>query len=452
MRALIDALTTRGKTFLAIGGAAVVSGFALDEADLLRIGVLLMMLPLLSAIGATRARYRLSCNRQLVPRRVPAGHPAEVRIQLSNISRLRTGLLLAEDATPLVAGNRRRFVLESIEAAGHRELSYQVRLDQRGKYTIGPLQIRVADVFGLVSIGRSFATKSTLVVTPTITPLPRVAIPGSRLGDGESGMRTVAAAGEDDIAPRAYRDGDELRRVHWRSTARYGELMVRREEQQWHNRALLLIDARRRAYTGSGPGSPFEFAVGAAASIGVHLAAQGIETRLVTDSGEVTPAGPAAESLLARLSVIQPTRNIDLGRGLATLRASSRGQVIAVTGMLSPSQARQLAGSHRGTAPAMAVMVDGLQWDARRPARGSGPAGERSEARAARDILVAAGWRVAVVMAGTPLSDAWRELHNPATASFLHRPVSTEAPAVPSAAAPVTAAPAVTAVPPEGAG
>jgi uncharacterized protein (DUF58 family) len=441
MRALIDALTTRGKAFLAIGGAAAVCGFALDEADLLRIGVLLMMLPLLSAIGATRARYRLSCNRQLVPRRVPAGQPAEVRVRLSNISRLRTGLLLAEDATPLVAGNRQRFVLESIEAAGHRELSYQVRLDQRGRYAIGPLQIRVADVFGLVSIGRSFASRSTLVVTPTITPLPRVAIPGSRLGDGESGMRTVAAAGEDDIAPRAYRDGDELRRVHWRSTARYGELMVRREEQQWHNRALLLIDARRRAYTGSGPGSPFEFAVGAAASIGVHLAAQGIETRLVTDSGEVTPAGPAAESLLERLSVIQPTPNIDLGRGLATLRASSRGQVIAVTGMLSPGQARRLAASRRGTAAAMAVMFDGLRWDARRPARGSGPAGERSGARAARDILVAAGWRVAVVTAGAPLSDAWRELHRPATASFLHRPVSTEAPAVPAAVPPVTAVP-----------
>ena len=301
MRALIDALTTRGKTFLAIGCAAAVSGFALGEADLLRIGILLMMLPLLSALGATRARYRLSCTRQLLPRRVAAGRPAEVRIRLSNISRLRTGLLLAEDTTPLVAGSRQRFVLDAIEANGHRDLSYRVQLDQRGKYTIGPLQIRVADVFGLVAIGRSFSTKSTLVVTPTITPLPRVTIPGSRLGDGESGMRTVAAAGEDDIAPRAYRDGDELRRVHWRSTARYGELMVRREEQQWHNRALLLIDARRRAYTGSGPGSPFEFAVSAAASIGVHLASQGIDTRLVTDSGEVTPAGPAAESLLERL-------------------------------------------------------------------------------------------------------------------------------------------------------
>jgi len=445
MRALIDALTTRGKTFLAVGCAAVIAGLALDEADLLRIGVLLMMLPLLSALGAARARYRLSCNRQLVPRRVPAGQPAEVRVRLSNISRLRTGLLLAEDITPQVAGSRQRFVLEAIEAAGHRDLSYLVQLDQRGRYTIGPLQIRVADVFGLVAIRRSFATRSTLVVTPAITPLPRVSIRGSRLGDGESGMRTVAAAGEDDIAPRAYRDGDELRRVHWRSTARYGELMVRREEQQWHNRALLLIDARRRAYTGSGPGSPFEFAVSAAASIGVHLAGQAIETRLVTDSGEVTPAGPAAESLLEGLSVIQPTRNTDLGRGLATLRASSRGRVIAVTGMLSPNEARLLAASHQGTAPAMALMVDGLHGDSGRTARG-GPAGKRPGDPAAANILTVAGWRVAVVTAGTPLAEVWRELHTPATASFLHRPVSTEAPTVPNGAK------AQTAAPPEGTG
>ena len=449
MRVLIDALTTRGKTFLAIGCAAAVSGFALDEADLLRIGILLMMLPLLSALGATRARYRLSCTRQLLPRRVAAGrpgrgpHPAVQHLPAAHRPAARRG-----HHTPR-GRSRQRFVLEAIEANGHRDLSYQVQLDQRGKYTIGPLQIRVADVFGLVAIGRSFSTKSTLVVTPTITPLPRVTIPGSRLGDGESGMRTVAAAGEDDIAPRAYRDGDELRRVHWRSTARYGELMVRREEQQWHNRALLLIDARRRAYTGSGPGSPFEFAVSAAASIGVHLASQGIDTRLVTDSGEVTPAGPAAESLLERLAVIQPTRHIDLGRGLATLRAGTRGQVIAVTGMLAPSQARLLAASHRGTAPAMVVMVDGLQWDSGRAAPGRTARGAPgSDVTAARDILAAAGWRVAVVTAGTALSEAWRELHSPAMAGFLHRrPVSTEAPAVPGAASPLTAVPPLTAGP-----
>ena len=439
MRALIHALTTRGKTFLAIGCAAAICGFGLNEADLLRIGVLLMMLPLLSALAATRARYRLSCTRQLLPRRIPAGREAEVRIRLSNISRLRTGLLLAEDSNAHTP-TRQRFVLEGIEASGNRDLSYRVHMDQRGKYTIGPLQIRVADSFGLVAIGRSFTSKSTLVVTPEITPLPRVTIPGSRLGDGESGMRTVAAAGEDDIAPRAYRDGDELRRVHWRSTARYGELMVRREEQQWHNRALLLIDVRRRAYVGSGPGSPFEFAVSAAASIGVHLVGQGIETRLITESGEVTPAGPAAESLLERLAVIQPSRNTDLGRGVATLRASSRGQVIAVTGMLSPDQARLLAASHQGTAPAMAMLLDGLNWDSGRSVSARGGIAGGNGNGAAADILTAAGWRVSVVTGGTSLAQAWRELHSPATAGFLHCPVSTEAPPIPGPALRVPAA------------
>ena len=430
MRALINALTTRGKTFLAVGCAAVVAGFGLDEADLLRLGVLLMMLPLLSALVATRARYRLSCTRQVQPRRVPAGRQAEVLIRLSNVSRMRTGLLLAEDLGQHSGTGRPRFVLGAIEAGGSRDLTHQVQMDGRGRYTIGPLQIRVADAFGLVSIGRSFATKSTLVVTPDIVPLPQVAMAGSRLGDGESGMRTVAAAGEDDIAPRAYRDGDELRRVHWRSTARYGELMVRREEQQWHNRALLLLDTRRAAYVGAGPGSPFEIAVSAAASIGAHLAGQGIDTRLVTDSGAVTPAGPAAESLMERLAVIQPSRNVDLRRGVATLRASSRGQVIAVCGMMSPPQARLLAACHQGTTPAMALLFDGAHWEAGRPARGGS-----ASALAASDILIAAGWRVAVVTAGTSLADAWRELHSPAVAGLFRRMVCAEAPPVPRAGA-----------------
>ena len=73
MRALIGALTMRGKAFLAAGCGAVIAGLAIGEADLLRVGVLLLMLPLLSALAASRARYRLSCTRQLVPRRVPVG-------------------------------------------------------------------------------------------------------------------------------------------------------------------------------------------------------------------------------------------------------------------------------------------------------------------------------------------------------------------------------------------
>src|ERR1700761_5170886 len=398
MHGLLNALTKRGKTFLGLGALTAIAGLIFSEADLLRIGLLLILLPVLSALTTSRARYRLSCTRQLVPRRIPAGEWAEARVRLSNVSRLRTGLLLAEDLTPDSLANRQRFVLESIEPGGVRDLSHRIQMDQRGKYTIGPLQGRGADPVGPSALGRSFCTKSTLVVTPPIVALPRVSIAGNRLGDGDSGLRTVAAAGEDDIAPRAYRDGDELRRGHWRSTARYGALMVRREEQRWHNRALLLLDTRRRAHVGSGLDSSFEFAVSAMASIGVHLVGQGIETRLITDTGDSAPAGPAAESLLERLAVIGTSRGADLNRGLAALRGGSRGQVIAIIGAMSAAQARLLAASHHGTSPAMAILLDGPHWAAERPPASGQPANgraaaDREQGPAAADVLTAAGWR-----------------------------------------------------------
>ena len=75
MRGLLNALTTRGKTFLAVGALTALAGLTFSEADLLRIGVLLMLLPVLSALTTSRARYRLSCTRQLVPRRIRPGRP-----------------------------------------------------------------------------------------------------------------------------------------------------------------------------------------------------------------------------------------------------------------------------------------------------------------------------------------------------------------------------------------
>src|SRR6266536_204376 len=225
MRSLLAGFTTRGTSFLAAGLAAALAGLALGERGLVSIGALLFVLPLLSALAAGRARYRLSCVRQLSPARVPAGHTTRVSVRLENVSRLPTGLLLAEDAIPYTLGTRPRYVLDGVERGGIRELTYPLRSDLRGKFTIGPLAVRIADSFGLVALGRSFATTSTLVVTPRVVPLARTAIGASWVGEGDGKTRAAAAAGEDDVVPRAYRDGDELRRVHWRSTARYGVLM-----------------------------------------------------------------------------------------------------------------------------------------------------------------------------------------------------------------------------------
>jgi uncharacterized protein (DUF58 family) len=422
MRSRLAAFTTRGTSFLAAGAAAALAGLLLGERDLVSVGIFLLVLPLFSALAAGRARYRLSCVRSISPPRVAAGQGALVRVHLENVSRLPTGLLLAEDAVPYALGTRPRYVLNGVERGGSRELSYPLRSDLRGKFVVGPLEIRIADAFGLVELGRSFSSRTTFVVTPRIVPLPRAVAAGSWLGDGDRRARSAAAAGEDDVVPRAYRDGDELRRVHWRSTARYGELMVRREEQQWRNRVLLLLDTRRGAHAGSGASSSFEFAVSAAASIGVHLAREGLDGQLITDTGALSAPGIFEDVLLNSLAVITPSRGHELSPGLAAIRGAS-GLIIAVTGRLSPGAARQLAASRRDAGPAIALLLAVSTWSApgqepRAPADGPaadgagrapvGPGtGETDQAAA---ILRAAGWRVACLDVATPLALAWQQL------------------------------------------
>jgi uncharacterized protein (DUF58 family) len=403
MRSLFGSLTTRGRSFVAAGGAAMVCGLAIPEPDLVRVGALLVILPVVSAILARRSHYRLSCSRRLDPPRVPAGQAAVVTARLENVSRLRTAVLLAEDVTPYSLGSRPRFVLDEIEPGGSREFSYQLRSGTRGKFVIGPLRVRVADAFGLVEITRSFRSTSTLVVTPKIFPLPRAAAPSSWLGEGDGGMRTISAVGEDDAATRPYQNGDGLRRVHWRSTARYGELMVRREEHQWRNSASVFLDTRRSSHAGSGPTASFEVAVSAAASIGAHLAEEGFRARLITEAGEIAPRGTFQDTLLDMLAVITPSREASFGPGTTAL-ANAGGQLIAVLGRVSPDDARQLAASRRGNAPAMALLLTVSAW--------GGDVVRDDTARAA-EILAGAGWRVAVMTATTPLALAWQQLHRP---------------------------------------
>src|SRR5690348_10200526 len=405
MRSMLAGFTTRGRAFVAAGAAAGVLGLGLGQRTLLSIGGVLIILPVLSVLAASRTRYRISWARAITPTRVPAGHTASVSIQLDNVSRLPTGLLLAEDTVPYSIGSRPRFILDRIEPGGTRRLTYPIQPDHRGKYAIGPLHVRVADAFGLAKVGSVAAPASTLVVTPAVTGLPHTSLAGSWIGEGDARASTAAAAGEDDVVPRAYRDGDELRRVHWRSTARYGELMVRREEQRWRNRAVLFLDTRLSAHGGRGPASSFEYAVSAAASIGVHLAREEMDTEFVTDVGKVAP-GSFEDVLLDTLAVIRPSRNASLSSGLAHLPADTSGLFMVIAGHLTAAQARELVTARRASGPAMALLLAVSAWTADRP--GLAVPGETDDA--AR-VLTAAGWRVATVTPDMPLSVAWDVLN-----------------------------------------
>ena len=275
MREALRGLTTRGLSFLAAAAAAGISAMVLGEQDLLRVAVLLATLPLLAAGYVGRNRYKIDCTRALEPTRAPMGSNARVVLRLQNQSRLPTGTLLLEDRLPYALGSRPRVVLERLTANQTSSVAYTVRADVRGRYPVGPLTVRLTDPFGLCELTRSFPSTDTLTVVPQVTPLPNIRLGGDYVGTGESRARSVAAHGEDDAATRQYRRGDDLRRVHWRSTARTGELMVRREEQPWESRATVLLDTRAAAHRGEGPTGSFEWGVAAAASAsGARAAAE----------------------------------------------------------------------------------------------------------------------------------------------------------------------------------
>ncbi|GAA1271160.1 DUF58 domain-containing protein [Kitasatospora nipponensis] len=408
-------LTTRGRSFLAAGVAAVLCSYLLGQEALLRVGVLLAALPLAAALLLLRTRYRVASGRRLTPHRAQAGQEARVHLRVDNISRVPTGLLMLEDKVPYVLGPRPRFVLDRVEPRGFREVSYRVRSDLRGRYPLGPLQLRLTDAFGMCELTRSFSAADTLTVVPQVQALPEVRLAGEWAGYGDSMARSVALAGDDDAVPREYRHGDDLRRVHWKSTAKYGELMVRREEQPQRARATVLLDAREIGHRGSGPASSFEWAVSCAASVGNHLLERGYQTRLLTDNGTQVPApnavgagGSVSESiglLLDSLAVVQHSQGSGLARAEEVLRLGGEGLLVAILGSLDDEQVANLGRLRRRAGAAVAFVLDTGTWAGLR--RVFPDAGDHESDRQLR-LLREAGWTVLAARAGDSVAELWR--------------------------------------------
>ena len=286
MREALAALTVRGRAFLAAGITTIVAAIIVGHSSVVRIGVLVAVLPLLTAWWVGRSRYRLALVRTVSPQLVAAGQPATVELTVSNESRTPTGVLLLEERLPYVLGTRPRFVLEGLGHGWRRHATYVVRSELRGQFEIGPMSVRVTDPFGLVELGRTFHATARLTVTPRTITLPTIPLGGAWTGSGDNRPRAFATGSAEDVTVREYRRGDDLRRVHWRSSARVGELMVRREEQPWQSRATVFLDNRGTSHRGQGAASSLEGAVSAAASIAVHLTHLGYTVRLVTASGD----------------------------------------------------------------------------------------------------------------------------------------------------------------------
>ncbi|MFE5332605.1 DUF58 domain-containing protein [Embleya sp. NPDC056575] len=450
MRTALSGLTTRGRSFLAAGIAASICAVVLGQRDLLRVGFLLTALPLVAVLIVARTRHLVTSARGLEPPRVAAGHESQVRLRVDNVSRIPTGLLMLEDHVPYVLGSRPRFVLDRIEPHGNRHVSYRVRSDLRGRFPVGPLRLRMADPFGMCELTRSFAARDTLVVTPAVQPLPAVDLGGEWTGYGDSHARNVSASGEEDVVPREYRHGDDVRRVHWRSTARRGELMVRREEQAWQNRATVLIDTRAGAHVGDGPASSFEWVVSAAASVGVHLCRRGYTTRLLDAEGDALAGdlegiraapGDLEGFLLDALAVVGTVPVDALDQAEPALRdPAGGGLTVAVLGALTEDDVKRLGRARHRSGRGVAIVLDVSTW-------GRVPGALPHDS--AVGLLRQAGWRVLSARAGSRLAELWRaagRVGDPAAAGSMSYAGTARA-AAPAAPAPVST-PAASGPPP----
>ena len=405
MREALNGLTLRGRAFLAAGVSAVVCAVVLGQSTLVRVGVLLVALPLVTAYAVGRARYKLSLVRTVSPQVVPAGQPARVRLALRNDGRMPTGALRIEEQVPYALGSRPRFVVEGIEHGWRGSVEYPVRAETRGRYELGPMTVRVGDPFGLVELTRAFRTTTPLVVTPRTVALPAIPLTGSLTGSGDQRPRAFAGGSAEDVTVREYRRGDDLRRVHWRSSARVGQLMVRREEQPWQTRATVFLDNRVGAHRGEGLASSLETAIVVAASVAVHLNSRGYTVRLVTAAGE-DPATSwqhddtevTAGRLLEALAMIEPLSNTNLETGWLREHGAGALTVAIVGGLSGPdlSVMRRLQ-HHAGTSLAVSLDVDA--WGATRQPSGG-----------ATGWLLQQGWRAVGLTPEDRVDRAWQEL------------------------------------------
>ena len=428
-----SSLTLRGRCLVAAGLTLGLLGALLGERALVQLAVFVLALPVVSAVGVARQRFRIATRRTLSVPRLPRGEDADVLLEVANTDRRAGGLWLLTEQLPAELGSRPHFVVERLASGATAPLRYRLHGSRRGRFPLGPVRLRLVDPFGLVLRTAAGSDTSTLLVTPRVQPLQGSgALTGAGGTGGEGSRRSIAVHGEDDVSTREYRYGDDLRMVHWRATARTGELMVRLEERPWRAAASLLVDTRLSAHLTGGtvrgpatdPAAPtdtLEWVVEAAASIGVHLLRGGAGLRVLTDTGELTPSlgrGPLGpEELLERLAELSGSRATGLQAGLDQLRrADVEGPAICLLGLVGPEDVHALARIRSGPGSDVAVLVDAAAWLDAGASRGRRPLAPAARAEVvtrqqqAIALLRSAGWQVAAVRPDQGIAEVWGRL------------------------------------------
>nr|WP_281372849.1 DUF58 domain-containing protein [Kineococcus aurantiacus] len=250
-------------------------------------------------------------------------------------------------------------------------------------------------------------------------------------GSRGSSASASAAAAPDDVSIREYRVGDDLRRVHWRSTARRGAVMVRSDEHPGRPDVVVLLDTRTGAHAGPGAASSLEWAISAAASVAAHLQRRRHRVRLLHDGAFDPPRElddtSAVRGLMRSLARLRPGPADGLARSVAALGRGESTLLVAVLGAVDEADVAPLLSARPLGVPALAVLLRTTAWGGSEDT--ASPGLER-----ARLVLARAGWRTAVAGPGDTVPEVWAHLARAGSGG-------SPTPAVPPPAPPTTATP-----------
>ena len=360
-------MLTRQGWLVGIGAAVLlVAGRILGVLELFALGVVATALVVGSAILVHAARLELEVGRVLHPSKVHVGTPSRVELSVRNLRAKRTPVLRLRDP---VSGTRGADLLVPPLGQGeHTVAAYRLPTDRRGLVQVGPLDVVVGDPFGLVQVATTGAPEVQLTVLPHVDEIPPLPYTSGR--DPQAGLRQLNAlgrTGEEFYALRPYVIGDDHRRVHWPSSARLDELLVRQNELPWQGRTTVLLDVRAAAHEGES----FEVAVSAAASVVTATSRRQDLIRFLSTGGFDSDFGPDSEhvaAIMEHLAVVRTDQLGDLQRTLGLLnRRGSGGTLVAVVAGVAAEDLRSLLALRTRYGSVTVVHLDRSAWDPSAP-------------------------------------------------------------------------------------